>query len=144
VMAWGGGAHSPLPSEGANESVTVDIIADETAAVGFLHDITVVSAMAGRRMGPSRSSTALLARYLAACDGRAPHPAVDSPSAAERSRPAVRSRSGRGETGPARRGGMLATATVPPLRGQQRSFAARMVVPRIHIIGRERSASGTS
>jgi branched-chain amino acid aminotransferase len=100
VVVRDGGVHAPPASEGAIESITIDIIAalcadlgirfekrpverteliiaEEIAAVGTLNDITVVSAMDERRMGPSPVLDRILARYLAACDGHDPHPAVD-------------------------------------------------------------------
>jgi branched-chain amino acid aminotransferase len=100
VMVRDGAVYAPPPSEGAFESITIDIIralcadlsipfayrpierteliiADEIAAVGTLNDITVVGSMDERAMGPSPVLDAVLARYLAACEGRDPHPAVD-------------------------------------------------------------------
>lgn len=100
VMVHDGAVLTPPASEGAIESITVEIIAalcadlgipfgkrpierteliiaDEIAAVGTLNDITVVGAMDERQMGPSPVLDRILARYLAACEGRDPHPAVD-------------------------------------------------------------------
>lgn len=91
---------APPASEGAFESITVDIvrvlcadlgipfairpierteliIADEIAAVGTLNDITVIGSFDERPKGPSPILDRILERYLAACEGRAPHPAVD-------------------------------------------------------------------
>jgi branched-chain amino acid aminotransferase len=100
VMVRDGAVHAPPASEGAIESITIEIIAalcadlgirfekrpidrtelivaDEIAAVGTLNDITIVSAMDERQLGPSPVLDRILARYLAACEGRDPHPAVD-------------------------------------------------------------------
>jgi branched-chain amino acid aminotransferase len=100
VMVRDGHVFAPPPSEGAFESITVDIvralcatmgipfqmrpierteliIADEIAAVGSLNDMVIISSFDGREMGPSPVLDAILARYLAACEGRDPHPAVD-------------------------------------------------------------------
>jgi branched-chain amino acid aminotransferase len=100
VMVRDGTVFAPPASEGAFESITVDIIrdlcaelsipfvmrpiqrteliiADEIAAVGTLNDITIIGAMDERPMGPSPILTRILERYLAACEGKAPHPALD-------------------------------------------------------------------
>lgn len=100
VMVRDGAVYAPPPTEGAFESITVDIIralcadlsipfayrpierteliiADEIAAVGTLNDLTIVGSMDERVMGASPILDAVLARYLAACEGVAPHPAVD-------------------------------------------------------------------
>jgi branched-chain amino acid aminotransferase len=100
LMVRDGAVLAPPASEGAIESITAEIIAalcadlgirfetrpierteliiaDEIAAIGTLNDITIVSAMDERPMGPSPVLDRILARYLAACEGRDPHPAVD-------------------------------------------------------------------
>lgn len=100
VMVRDGAVYAPPPTEGAFESITVEIIralcadlsipfqmrpidrteliiADEIAAVGTLNDITVIGALDGRTMGPSPVLGRILERYLAACEGKAPHPALD-------------------------------------------------------------------
>jgi len=99
VMVRDGAVYAPPPSEGAFESITVEIVAalcadlgiafryrpiertelivaDELAAVGTLNDIAIVGAMDERAMGVSPVLDRILARYLAACVGEAPHPAV--------------------------------------------------------------------
>lgn len=96
VMVRDGAVFAPPASEGAFESITVDIIgalcadlgipfsyrpierteliiADELAAVGTLNDITIIGAMDERSMGPSPVLDKILTRYLAACTGKAPH-----------------------------------------------------------------------
>jgi branched-chain amino acid aminotransferase len=100
VMVRDGTVCAPPASEGAFESITVDIIAalcadlgirferrpierteliiaDELAAVGTLNDITVIGSMDERPMGPSPALDRILVRYLDACEGREPHPAID-------------------------------------------------------------------
>ncbi len=100
VMVRDGTVYAPPASEGAFESITIDIIgalcadlgigferrpierteliiADEIAAVGTLNDITVIGSMDERPMGPSPVLDRILLRYLDACEGREPHPAVD-------------------------------------------------------------------
>ena len=100
IMVRDGAVYAPPPSEGAFESITVDIIralcadlsiafamrpierteliiADELAAVGTLNDLTIVGAMDERAMGPSPVLNRILDRYLAACEGSSPHPAID-------------------------------------------------------------------
>jgi branched-chain amino acid aminotransferase len=100
VMVRDGVVFAPPPSEGAFESITVQIIralcadlgigfemrpidrteliiADELAAVGTLNDLTIISSMDERPMGPSPVLDRVLARYLAACEGRDQHAAVD-------------------------------------------------------------------
>lgn len=100
VMVRDGAVYAPPASEGAFESITVDIIAalcadlgirfekrpierteliiaDEIAAVGTLNDITILRSMDEREMGAAPVLERILARYLAACEGREPHPAID-------------------------------------------------------------------
>jgi branched-chain amino acid aminotransferase len=100
VMVRDGAVFAPPASEGAFESITVDIIralcadlgicfqmrpidrteliiADEIAAVGTLNDLTIIGAFDEREMGPSPVLDSILARYLAAAEGRDPHPALD-------------------------------------------------------------------
>ena len=100
LMVRDGAVYAPPASEGAFESITIDIIAalcadlgirfekrpierteliiaDEIAAVGTLNDITILGSMDERQMGPSPVLDRVLARYLAACEGHDPHPAVD-------------------------------------------------------------------
>ncbi|MDX2233268.1 MAG: aminotransferase class IV [Hyphomonadaceae bacterium] len=100
VMVRDGAVYAPPPTEGAFESITVDIIralcadlgiafamrpidrteliiADEIAAVGTLNDMVLISAIDEVPKGPAPVLERVLARYLAACEGRDPHPAVD-------------------------------------------------------------------
>lgn len=100
IMVRDGVIYAPPASEGAFESITVDIIralctdmgiefrmrpidrteliiADEIAAVGTLNDMVLISSFDGREMGPSPVLDSVLTRYLDACEGREPHPAVD-------------------------------------------------------------------
>lgn len=100
VMVRDGAVYAPPASEGAFESITVDIIralcadlgipfqfrpidrteliiCDELAAVGTLNDLTIIKSMDERPMGPAPVLERILDRYLAACEGRDPHPAVD-------------------------------------------------------------------
>jgi branched-chain amino acid aminotransferase len=86
--------------EGAIESITVGIlealaadlhipftrrpidrtelmIADEMAFVGTMNDVTPVASLDGEAYPPQRVLKALAERYLAACEGVDPHPAVD-------------------------------------------------------------------
>lgn len=100
VVVRDGTVLAPPASEGAFESITIDIIralcadlsipfvmrpierteliiADEIAAVGTLNDITIIAAMDEHTMGPSPVLDRILHRYIAACEGKAAHPAVD-------------------------------------------------------------------
>jgi len=53
------------------------IIADEMAFVGTMNDVTPISSFDGRKMPEQRVLSRLARRYLAACEGIEPHPAVD-------------------------------------------------------------------
>lgn len=100
VIVRDGVVCTPPASEGAFESITADIvealcrdlgigfqrrpierteliIADEIGSVGTLNDITVIGSMDERPMDDSPVLDRIFARYLDACEGRAPHPAVD-------------------------------------------------------------------
>jgi branched-chain amino acid aminotransferase len=100
LMVRDGSIYSPPASEGAIESITVEIlaalardlgipfaqrpiertelaIADELAAVGTMSDVVIVRSLDERPMGPAPVLRRLLDRYLAAATGSAPHPAVD-------------------------------------------------------------------
>ncbi len=100
VMARDGRLITPPASEGALESITVDIVealardmgmpferrpiersellvADEIAAVGTLDEVTPVLSVDGLELPPPRLLAALAARYRDAAMGIDPHPAVD-------------------------------------------------------------------
>lgn len=100
VMVRDGAVYSPPASEGAFESITVDIIgalcadlgipfqkrpidrteliiADEIAAVGTLNDMVMISSFDEVEKGPTPVLSRILDRYLAAATGKNPHPAVD-------------------------------------------------------------------
>jgi branched-chain amino acid aminotransferase len=91
---------TPPASEGAFESITVDLIeilaaeagvpfvrrpidrtelsvADEIASCGTLNDLVMLSSIDGSALGPAPILTALRARYLDAVTGVRPHPAID-------------------------------------------------------------------
>lgn len=100
VMVRDGVVVTPPASEGAFESITVDLIellaremsipfvrrpiertelgvAEELGSCGTLNDLVIVSALDGVAMGPAPILNRLQARYLDAAEGRRPHPAFD-------------------------------------------------------------------
>lgn len=91
---------TPPPWEGAIESITVDIlealaadlnlpferrpidrteliIADEMAFVSTLYDVTTIASLDGQEFPEPHILNSLSKRYLAACEGIDPHPAVE-------------------------------------------------------------------
>ncbi len=100
LMVRGGKIYTPPAWEGAFESLTVDIleaiaadmgipfirrpidrtelyIADEIAAVGTMNDVTSIASIDGNVLPGQILIKALSDRYLDACEGRNPCPAVD-------------------------------------------------------------------
>lgn len=99
LMVRGGVVCTPPASEGAFESMTVDVVeilakdlgipfqrrpiertelfvADEIASCGTLGDIILVSAIDGMALGAAPILTRLRDRYFDAVTGAAPHPAI--------------------------------------------------------------------
>lgn len=100
VIARDGRLFTPPASEGALESITVDIvealardmgipferrpidrsellIADEIAAVGTLDEVTTIQSIDGLDLPEPQLLAAVAARYRAAATGVDPHPAID-------------------------------------------------------------------
>lgn len=100
LMVRDGTVYTPPATEGAFESITVDLIeilagdlgipfvrrpvehtelliADELASCGSLNDVVMVSAVDGVPFGPAPILTRLRDRYLAAVTGADPHPAIE-------------------------------------------------------------------
>ena len=100
LMVRDGVIYTPPASEGAFESITVNLIealardagipfvrrpvehtellvADEVASCGSLNDLVLVSAIDGVELGAAPILTGLQARYLSAVTGADPHPAID-------------------------------------------------------------------
>lgn len=99
MMVRNGTIYTPPPSEGALESITVDVlealagtmgipfvrrpidrtellVADELALCGTLTEVALVRSMDGFRLPDPKIFAALQARYLDAVRGVIPHPAV--------------------------------------------------------------------
>lgn len=100
LMARGGAIHTPSASEGALESITVNIVealagsfgiefvrrpvertellvADEIALCGTLADITLVKTIEGMPLRQPSILSAIQSAYLKACNGTEPHPFVE-------------------------------------------------------------------
>ncbi len=100
LMVRDGVIYTPLASEGAFESITVNLlellareagipfvrrpvehtellVADEIASCGSLNDVVIINSVDGVALGPSPILTRLQQRYLSAVTGDLPHPAID-------------------------------------------------------------------
>ena len=100
VMVRDGTVVSPPASEGAIESITVELfealardmgipfvrrpiertellIADEIASCGTLNDLVMITAVDAHPLGPAPILTRLRDRYFEAVTGAVPHPAID-------------------------------------------------------------------